>query len=165
VRHYVVAGNGTRAANAAAWILRPLHDIGAASTELRACECDLREAVDRLTLEQLRRVLVGLALLPRPTSLPEARNLVAHIKSFKVKMPEAAGIELIPDCEPRNFILALRSTSFVKLRNAVVHDAYRPSQEVAEAWRHDVFELNRRAMKVFGVTPRGGQLIVAPTAG
>ncbi len=42
---------------ATAWILRPLHDIDAASTELRACESDLRDAVDRLTLEQLRRVL------------------------------------------------------------------------------------------------------------
>lgn len=145
------------------WILGPLRDQADTSeTDVSQCASDLIAAVDRLTLGQLRALVVNLALLSRPDSLDQARELVSRIGKLHQNTVTEDNVSRIGDEKLRNVVAALRATSFIRLRNAVVHKAYRPTQDEAEACQHDVATLNQHAMVVFGVTPRGGQLVVAP---
>lgn len=146
--------------SAIAWIIGEVCVPPAAYVE--KCTHELRDAVDRLTLEQLRRVLVSLAVRPRPYSQHQVQEAVHGIGRMHQKMPDSFDVGRIPNSELRNLVEALRTSSFVKLRNSVVHQAYRPTQGEAEACRIEVSNLNRGAMKVFGVTPSGGQLIALP---
>jgi hypothetical protein len=148
------------------WILGLLrYQADTFDADVSQCASDLIAAVDRLTLGQLRSLLLNLALLPRPDSLDNARQLLSRIGKLHQNTPTDDDISRIADEKLRNVVAALRATSFIRLRNAVVHKAYRPTQDEAEACQHDVATLNQHAMVVFGVTPRGGQLVVAPNRG
>lgn len=146
-----------------AWVLGPFHeDTG--RPDFEECAARLSKALDRLTLEQLRRVLVSFALRPRPANLADATLLVSEVGKMQQKMPEPERVAQIGDPALRSLVTALASSSFVQLRNDVVHHAYRPTESEADACRRDVQFLNRHAMTVFRVMPGGGQLVVAPTS-
>jgi len=121
-------------------------------------------AVDKLTLEPLRRVVLGLAVKGKnATSLAEARGLLSSFGKLRDGLPSEAEIANIADPKLREAARRLLGiTNFVKFRNKVVHEALRPTQSQAETCWKDIGRLPLDFLRAFGVVR--GQIVMPPRA-
>lgn len=124
---------------------------------------EVEGALDTLTLGALRIVVANLALQTRPTSAAQSLVTVATIKKLRGRSPVDTDVAAIPDSTLREAIQRLLAVpNFVKLRNMVVHEAHRPTQEQAEWCMKEIPLLTRALLRGFGIAQ--GQLVMPPTA-
>jgi len=116
------------------------------------------------TLGSLRAITQNLALAASPTSTAEAVDKIAALNKLRGKLPTAPELALIPEPALREAAERLAAIpNFVKLRNLVVHKAYRPTQQQAEWCMREIPKLTRALMRGFRIAR--GQLVMPPTAG
>jgi hypothetical protein len=138
---------------------------GATSSEQHLnLEEAFRIAIDRLTLEALRRVAAHLAIQGNPPrSRAQALEVIRAMPKLAGRLPSADEIASIHDAELREAVEILCTMWFVKYRNAVIHTGFRPTQTDAEFLYKHVPRLSQKLMRTFGVMR--GQLVMPPRAG
>src|SRR5207248_2810636 len=89
----------------------------------------LDRAVDRFTLGTLRNVVANLAFVSRPASPAEAYEAIANLNKLRNKLPSSVAVAELTDPILQEAVERLVGIpNFVKLRNMVVHKAFRPTQ-------------------------------------
>jgi hypothetical protein len=117
-----------------------------------------------MTLEPLRNLVMKLAVHSvRPDAVATAYRWVTELNNLAKDAPAARLIQAIPDEPLRNAVAKLSHVTIGALRNDVAHQlGRRPTEHDVEAQHEELLQVVRTVMTTFGVTPRGGQLIVGP---
>ena len=118
----------------------------------------------KLEVKRLRRAAVAIAIWqPRPRSLAEARHAVSQLNALRSRKIKDTDVATMSDDELREAIVVLMTSNFIECRNAVAHNAYRPTQAIAEKCYERIPRINKFIMRVFGAAQ--GQLVMPPRAG
>ncbi len=116
------------------WLLKPFDVLHRGPGDLEALNSALTvlyEKTAKFPYEKMRNLFFHAALLPRPTTVAQGRQLVDAITE-KYPTPSNEVLAAAPG-RLGSLLLALKMSSAHELRNRVVHQrAYRPSREEAE---------------------------------
>jgi len=99
--------------------------------DLKRLDDELFEVTKKYAYGRMRNLFISLALMPRPSSLEEARHLIAPDRISCLCQSHAdQELQATADPQLRRLLVELKALSIGDLRNQVVHKhAYRPTLE------------------------------------
>jgi hypothetical protein len=135
-----------------------------ATEEIAALLAEFERRTANMTLQPFTNLLCNIAVdRISPISLRKALEAVETINIIAKTTPSDERVSSIRRSELRLAVSALKAATIGTIRNDVSHHlGVRPTQQVFEEQYEQVDQLVRKLLKVFGLTPKGGQLVVGP---
>lgn len=135
-----------------------------ATEEINALLAEFERRTANMTLQPFTNLLCNVAVdRISPISLGDAREAVERINIIAKTTPSDERVSSIRRSELRLAVRALKAATIGSIRNDVSHHlGVRPTQKVFEEQYEQVDLLVRKLLKVFGLTSKGGQLVVGP---
>lgn len=147
-------------------VIKPLETDMADQTAATDLSNMFNKRLKNMTFDPLRNLVTKLAIHGiRPSSAAEARRWISEMNNLARDAASADLIAMIGDPELRQCVEQLRALTVGALRNDVAHHlGRRPTEEEVEQHETEVKPVVRLLLKTHGLTPLGGQLVVAPAA-
>ena len=129
-------------------------DRAAPTEDIQALWKKFETTILPLPLGALRNLVAHVALeVERPTYTKAASATIGRIGRLKGKNVTPSDVAAIADNNLRHAIEQLLNSPIVDVRNAVMHDLYRPTQTEISTLRKEVGAVIRSTMAAFGVRP------------